>query len=259
MVAALEAVRAKRNITFEMCLYGWDHVETWGSTSGDHLWRATQDIHDTWASITYNLDCLDTDRFYETSGPSTGWAYGDSLMVGHSLSEAEYRSHFALWAALKSPLMLGFDLRGRDKNDSSVLTVSNKALIGINQDALGKPARCVMGCTWEAEKVACGEWWGGGRRLQEAGWPPSGSKSVEVWSGPLSRGAMVVIVLNRADSAKAIRFDWSGDAKVPRGGYRLYDVWKEQYVANVTSPSTFAPTSLLASHAHLAFRLDPMP
>tara|TARA_B100000795_G_scaffold210106_1_gene163665 strand:+ start:255 stop:947 length:693 start_codon:yes stop_codon:yes gene_type:complete len=39
MVAALESVRAKRNITFEMCLYGWDHVEKWASTSGDHLWR----------------------------------------------------------------------------------------------------------------------------------------------------------------------------------------------------------------------------
>ena len=48
MVSALEVVRPLRNITFELCLYGWDHVEEWAATSGDHLWRATQDIHDTW-------------------------------------------------------------------------------------------------------------------------------------------------------------------------------------------------------------------
>ena len=263
MVAALEAVRARRNITFEMCLYGWDHVEKWGSTSGDHLWRATEDIHDSWASITYNLDCVDTDRFFDTSGFSSGWAYADGLMVGHSLSDAEYRSHFALWAAVKSPLMIGFDLRGRTKNDSSVVTVSNKALIDINQDALGKPARCRLGCTLSVEKVACGEWWGGGKsgRSVVEVWPLSGSKSVEVWSGPLSGGAYVVIVVNRADAANKVSFDWAAGAKVPPGEYRLFDAWKHAYVANVSvsSPPTanpFSPDAELATHAHLAFRLD---
>eukprot|EP00939_MAST-03C_sp_MAST-3C-sp1_P001527 g1527.t1 len=240
MIDALENVRSIRNITFEMCLYGWDHVEAWGSTSGDHLWRATQDIHDTWASITYNLDCVDTDRFYETSGYAAGWAYADGLMVGHSLSEAEYRSHFALWAAIKSPLMIGFDVRGREKNDSSVVTVSNKALIDINQDALGKPARCRMGCTLEIEKVDCAEWWGGGKENKQRGthdnksgakiWPPSGSKDIEVWSGPLSDGAFVVIVLNRADTAKNASFDWASDAMVAHGNYRLLDIWEGNVV-----------------------------
>ena len=263
MVAALEAVRTLRNITFEMCLYGWDHVEKWASTSGDHLWRATQDIHDSWASITYNLDCVDTDRFFDTSGFSSGWAYADSLMVGHSLSDVEYRSHFALWAAIKSPLMIGFDLRGRTKNDTSIVTVSNKALIDINQDVLGKPARCRLGCTWSVEKVACGEWWGdGGRRgsVVEV-WPPSGSKSIEVWSGPLSGDAFVVIVVNRADVAMKVSFDWATGAKVSPGVYRLFDVWQHKYIANISisSPPTanpFSPHTELATHAHLAYRLD---
>lgn len=258
MVNALEAVRPVRNITFEMCLYGWDHVESWGASSGDHLWRATQDIHDTWDSITYNLDCLDTDRFYEASGSSTGWGYADSLMVGHSLSEVEYRTHFALWAAIKSPLMIGFDLRGRNRSDSSVVTVSNKDLIDINQDTLGKPARCRMGCTWSTEKVTCGEWWGAQADASSSlfKWPPSGSKSVEVWSGPLSGDGMVVVVVNRADVAKTVSFDWSLDAAVPNGNYQLYDVWQHRYVRNISSPSKFTAEESLSSHAHLAFRLD---
>ena len=204
------------------------------------------------ASIVYNLDCLDSDRFYSTSGPSKGWAFGDAVMVGHSLSEAEYRSHFALWAVAKSPLIIGFDLRGRAKNDSSVVTVSNEDLIAINQDVLGTPARCVMGCTLAAEKVSCGEWWGG--RLQV--WPPSGRRTVQIWTGPLSGGSHVVIVVNRKETASSLSFDWLADARVPQGKYHLYDLWQHRTVANMSSPSRFAPTAELSSHAHLAFRLD---
>jgi alpha-galactosidase len=118
MMSALEAARGQRNITFELCLYGWDHVEKWGATSGDHLWRASRDIADTWKSIMYNVACLDSDRFFKTSGPTTGWAYGDALQVGHKLSDDEYRSHFALWCITKSPLMISFPLDGRAQNDT---------------------------------------------------------------------------------------------------------------------------------------------
>lgn len=34
MIAAIEALRPQHNITLELCLYGWDHVEKWASTSG---------------------------------------------------------------------------------------------------------------------------------------------------------------------------------------------------------------------------------
>jgi len=265
MVAAIEAVRPRRNITLELCLYGWDHVEKWASTTGDHLWRATQDIADNWPSVTYNLDCLDTDRFYDTSGPSKGWAYGDALQVGHSLSTSEQRSHFALWAATKSPLFLGFDLRGRAKNDSSVVTVSNRDLIAVNQDLNGKPARCVMGCTSKTTKVLCAEWWGGGGQRRELSarepslWPPRGSTKVEVWTAALSGGAHVVIVVNRADGDEVVKFDWSTDAMIPAGCFALYDMWAHAVVGNVTSPlDEYAPSAKLASHAHLAFRLDPV-
>lgn len=43
MADALKAVKHLRNITFELCLYGWGNVELWGPDAG-HLWRTSGDI-----------------------------------------------------------------------------------------------------------------------------------------------------------------------------------------------------------------------
>lgn len=53
----------------------------------------------------------------------------------------EYKTHFALWAIAKSPLILGMDLT---KVKSEVLEiVTNKRLIKLNQDSFGQQGRCV--------------------------------------------------------------------------------------------------------------------
>ena len=36
--------REEKNITFELCLYGWGNVEKWASKFGDVLWRTSGDI-----------------------------------------------------------------------------------------------------------------------------------------------------------------------------------------------------------------------
>lgn len=48
MFEALESVKHIRNITFELCLYGWGNVEDWGPDMG-HLWRTGYDIE--WVDI----------------------------------------------------------------------------------------------------------------------------------------------------------------------------------------------------------------
>ena len=66
---------------------------------------------------------------------------GDTLtlyleQVGNgALTLNEQRSHFALWALLKAPLMVGADLRKLSREALAMLT--NPEVIAVNQDALG--------------------------------------------------------------------------------------------------------------------------
>ena len=55
-------VRHIRNITFELCAWGWGNVETFGPRFG-HLWRTSQDITDTWQGMLWNIDINDEARY----------------------------------------------------------------------------------------------------------------------------------------------------------------------------------------------------
>ena len=93
-----------------MCLYGFGNVENWGRNYG-HIWRTSGDIKDRWPSMLFNIDINDEKRFTKNQGPQIGWNYPDALFVGKGgMSNVEYRTMFALWCAVKSPLMLGSDL-----------------------------------------------------------------------------------------------------------------------------------------------------
>jgi hypothetical protein len=60
------------------------------------------------------------------------------LEVGNpGLSVPEARSHFALWCLIKSPLLIGCDLRAVNASYLEILT--NAELIAISQDPLGIP------------------------------------------------------------------------------------------------------------------------
>ena len=112
-------LKMKKNIVFEMCLYGFGNVETWGRNSG-HIWRTTGDIKDRWPSMLANIDINDETRFTSNQGPNIGWNYPDALFVGKGgMSNTEYRTMFALWCAVKSPLMLGSDLSKVDMNSEA--------------------------------------------------------------------------------------------------------------------------------------------
>lgn len=66
------------------------------------------------------------------------WLDMDMLEVGNAnFTLNQQQTHFAFWAALKSPLIIGADLSKLANDSLAVLT--NKAIIGLNQDALGEP------------------------------------------------------------------------------------------------------------------------
>jgi len=59
------------------------------------------------------------------------------LEVGNGgMTTNEYRAHFSLWCMLAAPLMSGNDLRSMTPEIKEILT--NKEVIAVNQDALGR-------------------------------------------------------------------------------------------------------------------------
>lgn len=78
----------------------------------------------------------------------------------------EQRSHFALWALLKSPLFIGADLRTLSKEAKEILTAAE--VIAVNQDPLGVAGDLV----WKQGPL-------------------------EVYAGPLEGGSRAVILFNR--------------------------------------------------------------
>ena len=53
-------------------------------------------------------------------GPQWGWNYPDALFVGKGgMTLTEYQTMFTLWCIIKSPLMLGNDLRNMEETDEA--------------------------------------------------------------------------------------------------------------------------------------------
>ena len=64
------------------------------------------------------------------------------LQVGNNgMTRDEEISHFSLWAALKSPLIISTDVVNVHENTLSIL--KNPEVIAVNQDPLGRSARLV--------------------------------------------------------------------------------------------------------------------
>lgn len=125
-------MKTGRDIFYSICNWGMESTYQWAPKIGNS-WRTTMDIKDLWASIQYNFK--QNDLVYEAAGPS-GWNDPDMLEIGNGgLTEEQEKTHFALWAVAKAPLIIGCDL---DKiSQSSFNIITNKELIDINQDELG--------------------------------------------------------------------------------------------------------------------------
>ncbi|MFS7908640.1 putative alpha-galactosidase [Helianthus anomalus] len=62
-------------------------------------WRTTDDINDTWASMTSIADL--NDKWAAYAGPGR-WNDPDMLEVGNGgMTYLEYQSHFSMWALMK--------------------------------------------------------------------------------------------------------------------------------------------------------------
>jgi alpha-galactosidase len=188
--------RCGRPIVFSLCEYGMQAVWTWGPKVGGNLWRTTGDIQDNWSSMSeigFNQGHL-----APYAGPGH-WNDPDMLEVGNGgMAVEEYRTHFSLWCMLAAPLMAGNDLGRMSDETRAILT--NREVIAIDQDALGKEATRVFA-----------------------------DGGVEVWTRLLADGGLAVGLFNRNADARSSGFSWSsvGLSSTPAA---IRDLWRHEAV-----------------------------
>lgn len=132
-----------RPIFYSICNWGEEDTINWGQEVGNS-WRTTQDIFDAWASIEFNFHY---NMYGRESAGQGGWNDPDMLEVGNGgLTLEEEKTHFALWALSKAPLIIGCDLN--IVRPESLAIIKNAEIIAVNQDPNSEQARCVLGCSW---------------------------------------------------------------------------------------------------------------
>jgi len=199
---------AGRPMVFSLCDWGWSKPWLWAKDVG-HLWRATDDIMDCWdceddrnnAGFTILLDRVAD--LYSYNGPDH-WNDPDMLEVGNSgLSVTESKAHFSLWCILAAPLIAGNDLRTMSDETKEILT--NKEVIAVDQDSLGKQ----------------------GIKVRDDG-------DFEVWVKQLSDGSRAVVLFNRSLKDKTMKVKWE------EMGYPSYvkamvrDLWEHKNMGEFT-------------------------
>jgi alpha-galactosidase len=134
----LALANSGRDILFSACSWGADNTAEWIRTTGANAWRSTGDIHDNFQSV---LSLFEQQLAVFPYGGKNCFNDMDMLVVGMNgkghvglggCTQEEYKTHFAAWCLLQSPLMIGCDIRSADEATLDLL--KNRILIGINQD-----------------------------------------------------------------------------------------------------------------------------
>eukprot|EP01062_Namystynia_karyoxenos_P069488 TRINITY_DN64975_c0_g1_i1.p1 TRINITY_DN64975_c0_g1~~TRINITY_DN64975_c0_g1_i1.p1 ORF type:complete len:577 (+),score=173.34 TRINITY_DN64975_c0_g1_i1:79-1731(+) len=215
-------------IQLSAILAGTDNCWEWGKGGAviDHC-RTTQDIFNSFSSALGNLDHQERVPYIDTyAGPGSagGTPRGyfndlDMLLVGlpgggptpgPGLTAAQEQCHMALWAALKSPLLVGCNVTAA--NASTLALLTNPEVVAVSQDPLGVQARRVRYTGPERSDVSF------------LGPPPSGVAldSTQHWDYDSSTGQLVaaatgscltVAACGSAPGARVQLCDCSADAR----------------------------------------------
>lgn len=143
---------------------------------------------------------------------------------------AEGRTQFALWALLKSPLLLGTFIHNisAPANAATLATVTNAAAIAVNQDALGEQGVLRRSGAWVPDK-------------------PRPTTTVafgfQVWSGALSGGGAAAVLANlegNATQALALSDDDLPPSRQAAGAtWDIAEAFSGEKRAGVTLPTTW--------------------
>ena len=203
-------VKAGRPIVFSICEWGTSQPWTWAPAVGN-LWRTTFDIRPCWdcGQQTHSkgiqvenfigfTKILDLQVGLESYAGPGHWNDPDMLEVGNGeLSYTENVAHFSLWCILAAPLMLGNDIRSM--SDEVLEIITNKEVIAINQDPLGRQ----------------------GKKVRDDG-------DLEVWSKELHDGSRAVLLFNRSETEQKIPFEWYEVGLPQNLKMQVRDLWQKQ-------------------------------
>lgn len=128
------------------------------------------------------------------------------------MTDEEYKLHMTMWAAMKSPLIIGTDVTALDAKAYSIYT--NPAILALSQD----PAGAAIVRKWRYY-VSPGDQYGIGE--------------IQMHSGNLDNGDYVVVLLNAAThemhmnaTAADIFWDEGGTMSVEANSHwDVYDLW----------------------------------
>ncbi|KAA3631731.1 MAG: glycoside hydrolase family 27 protein, partial [Bacteroidetes bacterium] len=188
---------AGRPIVFSICEWGQNEPWKWGKDIG-HLWRVSGDItpcwdceqgHGSWFSLGVWKIINLRKGIRSASGPGH-WNDFDMMEVGNGMTAAEDRVHFAMWAMLASPLIMGNDLRSASTTTLEILT--NEEVIAVNQDSLGIQAF----------------------RFYKEG-------NLDIWAKPLSNEEWAFCFVNLGEQELKLDFNWKKEP-IEDGLYKRY-------------------------------------
>lgn len=225
-----------RPMVYALCNWGEDYVHTWGMSVANS-WRVSGDIYDHFdrpdalCSCTNPADpqCVAPGTHcsvmniinkvapYVDRGAPGGWNDLDMLEVGQGgMTDEEYVTHFSMWCALKSTLLIGTDLRTLTPRTLSIL--NNPAMIAVSQDPLGRSVfRVRQDFNVKQDKYGQGE--------------------LQVWSGPLYPNDQLVVLLNAADEDMDVTTNLDeifvhegpeGSAPQAKEEYDIHDLWSNR-------------------------------
>ncbi|KAF4126531.1 alpha-galactosidase [Geosmithia morbida] len=146
-------------------------------------------------------------------------ADADLLEVGNpGMTDVEQETHFAIWAMLKSALMISTDVSAL--SDSAVSVLQNPGLIAINQDAAVKPVELVQRYTSDHD----------------------------IWRGDLANGDLAVLVVDLSNETRTLGLDLS---EIGLSSATVLNLWNNQTIDDATSFS-----AQVSGHGSLALRLS---
>jgi alpha-galactosidase len=207
-----------RPVVFSLCTWGTADVWRWGSGYGN-LWRTTDDILPTYASMLSIFHrTIGIGRY---AGPG-GWNDPDMLEIGNGMTAVEDRTEMTLWAALAAPLIAGTDLVHATPATLALLT--NRAVVAVDQDPLGRPARQV-----------------------------TGDHGLDVLTRPLSGGDVAVVLFNETSQAATMTTN-AAAVGAPGGREELVDLWSGTVT---TTDGTIQAT--VPPHGSVLYRITSAP
>lgn len=208
--------KAGRPIVFSICEWGTSQPWTWAAGIGN-LWRTTFDIRPCWdcGQMVHSkgvqvenfigfTKILDLQVGLESYAGPGHWNDPDMLEVGNEgLTYDENVAHFSLWCILAAPLMLGNDVR--TMSDETLGIITNKEVIAVNQDPLGRQ----------------------GKKVRDDG-------DLEVWSKELKDGSRAVVLFNRSEEPASIGFRWYEVGLPDDLKFTIRDLWKHKDIGKFT-------------------------